>query len=154
VTSVLFVCLGNICRSPAGEAILKQLAGDAPIEVSSCALGDWHVGQRADPRMRAAAKERGLVLKSIAKELTPDMFAKFDYILAADHSVLEEIKSRTRGCEVRGKICLITEYSKAHHREEIPDPYFGDEGGFEGVLDMLEEACSELLAHILSDSRK
>lgn len=151
---VLFVCLGNICRSPAGEAILRGLAGEHPIEVSSCGLGDWHAGQKPDARMRAAAEKRGLKLHSIAKELTPEMLGQYDYILAADHSVLEEIKSRTHGCEVRGKICLITEYSKVHHREEIPDPYFGDEGGFEGVLDMLEEACSELLAHILSDSSK
>ncbi|MGE3953759.1 MAG: low molecular weight protein-tyrosine-phosphatase [Parachlamydiales bacterium] len=143
MTRVLFVCLGNICRSPAGQGILERMAKERglDLEVASCALGDWHLGKLPDPRMRKAAKKRGLDLKSRAAVFHPDFFEHFDYILAADRSILAEIVRRAEGDYPTDHLYLIGDFSSKWPNQDIPDPYHGTEEDFELALDMLEEAC-------------
>ncbi len=150
--SILFVCLGNICRSPAAQAIMLQMVKGTELEeqiyVESCGLGDWHAGKLPDPRMRQAALERGYTLVSKAQAMQPDFFYRFDYILAADHSVIKELYSHAISPEHKAKIHLITKFSRAYAGEEIPDPYYKDRQAFEQVIDMLEDSCKGLLDEI------
>jgi len=153
--AILFVCLGNICRSPAAEGVLIHLArkNNPPIDliVESCGLGDWHEGQLPDERMRKAAKSRGIVLSSRAQPFHTDFFEKFDYILAADKSVMYELHKWAKIPEHKAKIHLMTKFSSSYTNEEIPDPFYLDQGHFELVMDMLEETCQGLLAHLIEE---
>ncbi len=150
--SVLFVCLGNICRSPAAEGVLREMASKEPrfstLHIESCGMGDWHVGQLADVRMREAAKGRGLSLSSRAQCFDSSFLDRFDYILAADKQVLRDLFHYAKTPEQRAKIHLITAFSSNFKNEEIPDPYYGGAAGFELVLDMLEDSCHGLLQEI------
>jgi len=148
MTKILFVCLGNIIRSPAGEEILRQKAksrqNDA-ITVASCGVGDWHVGQLPHETMRRKAKERGYDLQSRAQTFHPLFFSEYDYILAADRTILEELLSQAPDEESKKKIFLITAFSKKFRDRDVPDPYFGDEQLFHHALDILEDSCDGLL---------
>lgn len=150
--SILFVCLGNICRSPAAEGILRHMLKDdvigKNIHIESCGLGDWHVGKLPDDRMREAAKNRGFILASRAKKVDPSFFDRFDLILAADHKVLKELYRYAATPEAKAKLHLITHYSSCYRDEEIPDPYYQGEAGFEHVLDMIEDSCHGLIQHL------
>ncbi len=149
---VMFVCLGNICRSPAAEATLRHMAeegGLSPhLEIDSSGLGAWHVGQQADSRMRTAAQTRGLSLVGRAKQFNHSHLDAFDYILASDHEVLNELLRITHTPEHKAKIHLMTAFSPAFQGKEVPDPYYNGYGAFEEVLDMLEDACEGLILHI------
>lgn len=152
MTGVLFVCLGNICRSPAGEALFRKLASDAGIagvQVDSCGMGDWHEGQLADPRMLKAAGERGLDLESRAMPFHDRFFDQYQYILAADRSILHKLKERVRGPGDLDHLFLLGDFGKKHKGEDIPDPYHGSAEDFERSLDMLEDHCEGFLAHLL-----
>lgn len=155
--SILFVCLGNICRSPAAEGVfLQQLEarglGDA-IRVDSAGTGAWHAGERADPRMRAAARARGIELGSIARQITPRDLEEFDLILTMDADNL----AQTRRLDPRGRfhdrIRPLASYCRHQRVEAIPDPYAGGPEGFEHVLDLLEDACDALLSSLMSPPR-
>lgn len=149
--TILFVCLGNICRSPAAEGVLQHLANKhqlTDLAVESCGIGDWHVGQLPDERMQRAAQDRGIILKSRAKAFDTTFFQRFDYILAADHDILHELYARAKTPEQKAKIHLMTDYSLSYRGEDIPDPYYRGEGGFETVLDMIEDCCEALAHHI------
>lgn len=151
--NVLFVCLGNICRSPAAEGIMRHLAEKQNLKdltVESCGIGDWHVGQMPDERMQRAARNRGVILSSRAQTFHNDFFAQFDYILAADKDVLHELYVKAKTPENKAKVHLMTDYSKTYRGEDIPDPYYAGEAGFETVLDMLEDCCESLANHIYS----
>lgn len=145
--SILFVCLGNICRSPAAEGILKHISKERSLDlyVASCGLGEWHVGELPDRRMRQAAKNRGIILDSRAQSFKASFFEDFDYIMAADQEVLETLRSWTKNTK---KLHLITHFSNKYKGKDIPDPYYGDGAGFEHVLDMLEESCEALIKHL------
>jgi protein-tyrosine phosphatase len=145
--SILFVCLGNICRSPCAEGVLKHYSKDADLDlhVESCGLGDWHQGQLPDERMRRTANNRGIVLSSRAQALQHDYFDKFDIILAADNSVMYELHKWATTPEHKAKIHLITKYSKLYHEQEIPDPFYEDQAQFELVMDMIEDSCHGLI---------
>lgn len=152
---VLFVCMGNICRSPAGEGILKNLLREDPelnIIVESCGIGDWHVGRPPDSRIQEVSKMRGIILTSRAQQFQHDFFKRFDYILAADKEVLQYLHRYANDLEDKAKISLITEFSCAYHGQEVPDPYYQGDEAFEFVLDMLEDACIGLITHIRQKS--
>ncbi|MDF2576880.1 MAG: wzb [Chlamydiales bacterium] len=153
--SVLFVCLGNICRSPAGEAILKYKLRNFPqldqlVHVESCGTGGWHIGELPDSRMRAAAAKRHIPMTSSAQQFKSIFFDQFDYILAADHSVLETLQSYTSKKEYLDKIQLINRFNPnlEYYMQEVPDPYYGGDEGFDHVLDMLDSACDGLIKEL------
>lgn len=149
--SVLFVCLGNICRSPAAEGILQSLAEKKGVsnqlKVESCGIGGWHVGELADERMRVSAKTRGIVLTGRAKKFDTVFFADFDLILAADHEVLHDLYRYAKTPEQKAKLHLICDFCEYYRGQDIPDPYYGGDAGFDLVLDMLEDACQGILEH-------
>lgn len=150
--SVLYVCLGNICRSPAAEALLRQMnaESDNPLElhVESCGLGSWHIGKLPHEDMQEAAGDRGLTLYSRAQLFKPEFLERFDYVLAVDQSVIHELYRYAKIPEQKAKIHLVTEYSKLYHGEKIPDPFSQGRVAFDLVLDMLEDSCQGLLNHL------
>ena len=153
-TSVLFVCLGNICRSPAAEAVFQNLINDKGIGnqfiVDSAGTGSWHVGKKADSRMRLAAKKRNINITSNARQIREDDFRKFKYILVMDdsnfHNVID-LKNRVKGSDF-AKILKIQDFSSIFNEKEVPDPYFGGDAGFDHVLDILEDSVSCFLEQI------
>jgi protein-tyrosine phosphatase len=152
--SVLFVCLANICRSPAAEGVFRQMIAQDPalqdIHVESCGLGDWYVGHLPDERMRAAAKERGIILMSRAQSFQPHFFQHFDYILGVDYEVTHILHKYAKEPTEKAKIHLITAFSATFKNEEIPDPFHQGDAAFELVLDMIEDSCQGLIEHLKS----
>ena len=153
-TSVLFVCLGNICRSPAAEAVFQNLINDKGIGnqfiVDSAGTGSWHVGKKADSRMRFAAKKRNINITSHARQIREDDFRKFKYILVMDNSNFNNVvdfKNRVKGSDF-AKILKIQDFSSIFAEKEVPDPYFGGDAGFDHVLDILEDSVSCFLEDI------
>lgn len=148
MASILFVCLANVCRSPAAQAILEHMAKEAghlDLVVDSCGIGSWHVGHLADERMQKVAQIRGIPLSHKAKQFKEEYFEEFDYILAADKEVLSYLFSWADKVENKAKIHLITEFSVCYQGQDIPDPYYQGEPGFDYVMDMLEDSCQGLL---------
>jgi protein-tyrosine phosphatase len=150
---ILFVCLGNICRSPTAEGVFRHTVAARNLEhlfeIDSAGTGDWHLGAPPDERARHAAARRGIDLEGLRarQALRADM-ALFDYIIAMDHAnrvALEELADD----EQRHKIHLMLDFSDSIEQDEIPDPYYGGEQGFDRVLDMIEQASIDLLQHIL-----
>ncbi|TXI42321.1 MAG: low molecular weight phosphotyrosine protein phosphatase [Nitrosomonas sp.] len=151
---ILFVCLGNICRSPAAAGILADLIKDHPADkdfvIDSCAIGDWHIGEKVDSRMQAAALSRGVVLPGRAKLFMSSYFDDFDYIFAVDQSVLHELHHLAKTPQHKAKVHLFTAFSLGYHNQDVPDPYYGGDSGFELVLDIIEDACEGFLQHLSS----
>ena len=155
VKKILFVCLGNICRSPAAEGIFKQKIKDRHLEklfmVDSAGTGGWHDGNLADPRMRETALSRGIELTSRSRKIEESDLFKFDHILVMDKDNLNAVKSLTKDHKnpVNSKIKLILSYSKNYHLEEVPDPYYGGQNGFDEVIDLLDEAIDGLIDSLM-----
>ena len=151
VIRILFVCLGNICRSPAAEGIFNQKIKERDLEnffaVDSAGTGSWHVGSLPDRRMRATALSRGIELTSRARQIEENDLYEFDQILVMDKDNLEAVKSLAKDDmnSVNSKIKLILSYSKNSQLDEVPDPYYGGQNGFEKVLDLLNDAIDELI---------
>ncbi len=155
--AVLFVCLGNICRSPAAEGMLRKMAQEAGVEdlkVESRGLGDWHLGRLPDERMREAALGRGIILSMRASQIMPSDFEQFDPILAASHTVLLELLPLAQTAEQKSRIKLITSFSKNYPNQDIPDPYYKDAADFDLVLDMLEDSCHGIIAYLYPNNLK
>ena len=154
---ILFVCLGNICRSPAAEAILanklEKLQLIDQFEVDSAGTGNWHVGKLADSRMREAASNRGISIKSRARQISLDDFNKFDLILTMDNDNLLQVKSLAKelGTTSYAKIKPLLSYSIQTDLIEVPDPYYGGDKGFDQVIDLLEVAIDGLIKEIKVD---
>lgn len=147
---ILFVCLGNICRSPSAEAVFTHKVKEAGLEnqymIDSAGTGGWHVGKPADQRMQKHAEKRGFRLTSLGRQFDPDTdFDEFDLIIAMDDENVNDLKELARNSEDIRKIHKMTDFSKEWRYTEVPDPYYGGEEGFELVLDLLEDACEGLL---------
>ncbi|MDE3272518.1 low molecular weight protein-tyrosine-phosphatase [Pseudoalteromonas sp. G4] len=143
---VLVVCMGNICRSPTGEAVLKAKAIDTgiAIEVDSAGTIAYHAGERSDPRSRAAGEARGYDFSMIrARQVTANDFEYFDEILCADKQNLADLQAICPN-QYQDKIKLFLSYGDMGENE-IPDPYYGGDQGFETVLDLVENACDAFL---------
>lgn len=148
---ILFVCLGNICRSPAAEGVCKHLVDQKSMKnivIASCGIGDWHIGKSPDKRMQETARARGLALNSIAQQFKLDFFDDFDYILGADQEVMRVLHHYANSPEHKAKLFLMTHFSSLYQEQEVPDPYYQPEAAFDLVLDMLEDSCLGLLRHI------
>ncbi len=148
---VLFVCLGNICRSPAAEAAFMKIVTDAGLaaefEADSAGTGAWHVGEPADRRMRRAGARRGIAVTSIARQVGPDDFKRFDHIFAMDESNLRTLLSKAPERH-RGKIRLFRDFDPTAPGEDVPDPYYGDASDFDEVLDIAERTSRALLEYL------
>ncbi|MBU3058448.1 low molecular weight protein-tyrosine-phosphatase [Pseudomonas indica] len=148
---VLFVCLGNICRSPTAEGVFRHRVREAGLEerihIDSAGTGDWHVGKAPDSRTCRAARLRGYDLSGLrARQFQREDFERFDLVLAMDRSNLRHIQA-VRPATARAELDLfLRRYDMA--LDEVPDPYYGGEDGFEQVLDLIERASDALLAEI------
>lgn len=145
---ILFVCLGNICRSPTAEAVLRELASEQPLadlEIDSAGTGGYHAGQPPDPRTLAAARRRGLAMDALrARKIERADFQRFDLILAMDRQNLIDCE-RIAPTPRRAQLRLFLEFAPACGYQEVPDPYNGEEADFERVLDLAEAGCRGLL---------
>jgi protein-tyrosine phosphatase len=148
---VLFVCLGNICRSPTAEGVLRHKLREAGlqarVEVDSAGTGDWHVGKAADLRTRQAAQRRGYDLSALrGRQVQAADFNAFDLILAMDNSNLRDLQQLRPGNAAAELDLFLRRYQL--QLDEVPDPYYGGADGFEQVLDLIEQACEGLLREI------
>lgn len=149
--SVLFVCLGNICRSPSAEGLFRHVVESAgladKVRIDSCGTGDWHVGRAPDARARAAAAKRGVDIGGLrARQFQESDLAEFDYVLVMDHQNLadvQRIRTRVGGTQPE----LFLSYGHSIY-DEVPDPYYGGDQGFETVLDLIQEASEGLLLQL------
>jgi protein-tyrosine phosphatase len=150
--SVLFVCLGNICRSPTAEGVFRAAAERAGIakmvHADSAGIGDWHIGLPPDPRAINAAKRRGYDLSAIrGRQVEVADFTRFGWILAMDASNLEALEEM-RPAEFEGRLGLLLDFAPDLGLRDIPDPYFGGPEGFDRVLDLVEPAMNGLISEI------
>lgn len=147
---IVFVCLGNICRSPSAEGVFKHIVEhhglSGQFEIDSAGTQAYHVGEGADKRMISHAAKRGYKLTSIARKFNPNTdFDYFDLIIGMDNENISVLKSKTRTAADIQKIHKMTDFRKEYKYDEIPDPYYGGAEGFELVLDLLEDSCEGLL---------
>lgn len=154
---VLFVCMGNLCRSPMAEGVfrhhVRQAGLEGRIEIDSAGTHDYHVGDPPDPRAQSAAGRRGYEIGGQrGRQVSRADFSEFDYLLAMDEVNLRILR-RLCPSEHAHKIRLFMEFSAAGAPREVPDPYYGGDQGFEDVLDMVEEASQGLLEHLLTHIR-
>ena len=144
---LLFVCLGNICRSPTAEGVMRRLVRDAGledrIEIDSAGTGGWHVGAPPDERATEAARRRGITLEGAARRFSVADFDRFDLILAMDSENLRDLLALAPDDDARAKVRLLRGPNL-----DVPDPYYGGPDGFDVVLDQVEEACRKLLDEI------
>lgn len=149
---VLFVCMGNICRSPTAESVFRALVEKAGMEqrilIDSAGTHDYHVGDPPDARAQRAAMQRGYDMSELrGRQVQREDFARFHYVLAMDNANLAILR-RLRPHDAEGYLGLLLEFSKLCGEREVPDPYYGGASGFEHVLDLVEDAAGELLTHI------
>ena len=166
--SVLFVCLGNICRSPTAEGVFRRMLVDAGLDdrvfVDSAGTGDWHVGLPPDARATAAARQRGIDLTGLrARQTKPEDLERFDYVVAMDASNLASLRDLQQGMgrdREQGRVVRLLDFASDRAGDgtgvgatdsltrDVPDPYFGGHDGFDQVLDLIEDACAGLLHEV------
>ena len=151
-TSVLFVCLGNICRSPLAEGIFKHLVdGDGLTDefvIDSAGTGAWHVGESADGRMMVVAERNGITLTSRARQVTAEDLDHFDYVIAMDRSNLEDLQRMVDLSGADVSLHLLREFDPENDGDEVPDPYYGGSTGFEHVYKIVHRSCQAFLEHL------
>jgi protein-tyrosine phosphatase len=150
---ILFICMGNICRSPSAEGVFRHLLAqrqvDLEVEVDSAGTHDYHVGEPPDPRAISAARRRGIDLSTLrARSVQPQDFENFDLLIAMDEQNLRELRSRS-GPVYASRLRLMMDFAPDVGRRAVPDPYYGGPQGFEDVLDLLEQASEGLLRQLL-----
>lgn len=156
---ILFVCLGNICRSPTAEAVMARLVAEAElehaIELDSAGTGAWHVGSPPDERATAAAAQRGIEMRGTARQVTDDDFHAFDLLIAMDADNHRELRLRAPHATVAAKVRMLREFDPASDGVtslDVPDPYYGGSDGFDRVLDLVEAACAGLLEQLRAEA--
>lgn len=157
MTAILFVCTGNICRSPTAEGVMRaklEAAGlGAGIHVDSAGISSYHVGEAPDRRSQLHASRRGYDLSGQrARRLLPEDFQRFDYLLAMDRSHLDAMEAIAPR-QGLGRTMLFLDFAAGAATREVPDPYYGGDGGFERVLDLIEAACDGLIAELAGSRR-
>jgi len=149
---LLFVCLGNICRSPAADGVMRDVVEKAGlsdrIEIDSAGTEGWHSGKLPDQRMRQAASTRGITLDHRARQFKAADLERFDLILAMDRDNERNIRTLDRENRHTAKIRLFCDFCTDHSEREVPDPYYGGPEGFEHVLDLIEDGCEGLLREV------
>lgn len=155
-TSVLFVCMGNICRSPAAQAVFQGYVDAAQMtdafEVDSAGTISYHAGELPDSRMRAHAARRGLNLTHRARQIRPSDFDRFDVILTMDEGNYDDVCALASTYESMQKVRRMSDFCQRYQADCVPDPYYGGAQGFENVLDILYDACKGLLDWLLHES--
>jgi|CXWL01.1.fsa_nt_gi protein-tyrosine phosphatase len=153
---ILFVCLGNICRSPAAEGVFRHLLDEAGLaeafKVDSAGIGAWHAGEPADRRMRHAAERRGVLLRSIARQVNLQDFERFDHILAMDASNMQDLRAIAPAAHA-GKIRLFRDLDPDGPGQDVPDPYYGGDAGFDEVLDIVTRVGRAWLIELQASRR-
>lgn len=151
-TKILFVCLGNICRSPAAENIMNHQIATAglndQIECDSAGTSSYHIGSPPDRRMTESLKKRGYVVGGRARQFQVEDFEEFDLILAMDRDNYQEILIGDRQGKYAHKVKMMCDYAQNFRDKEVPDPYYGGQAGFDHVIDLLEDACQQLLVEL------
>ncbi len=156
-TSVLFVCMGNICRSPTAEGVFRHVVRQRnlqdQISIDSAGTHAYHIGESPDPRSQSTALGRGVDLSAQrARKAIKDDFERFDYILAMDRSNYEDLKQLGQGADL-SKLYLFMDFAKDWDNDEVPDPYYGGANGFDQVFDMVQSASQGLLEHIINNTK-
>ncbi len=154
--SVLFVCLGNICRSPLAEGVFRHILDEKGLSdrfrVDSAGTGSWHVGESPDHRSTRSAATHGVTLTGHARQIQPEDFHRFDHIVAMDQSNLSHLQRYLEGVGGEVTLSLLREFDPQGGPDaEVPDPYYGGPNGFEEVYDMVDRSCREFLDHILEE---
>ncbi|WCB92132.1 Putative low molecular weight protein-tyrosine-phosphatase [Baekduia alba] len=157
---LLFVCMGNICRSPTAEAVMRAVVAreglDGEVTIDSAGTGAWHVGNPPDRRSTAAAQARGIVLEGAARQVTAADFEDYDLLLAADAENVAALRRVAPDAAAAEKVVLLRSYDAAAVAAgdlDVPDPYYGGEQGFEDVLDLIAAACDGLLSALRAEGR-
>lgn len=155
--SVLFVCLGNICRSPAAQAVMQRMVDERGLTdrfyIDSAGIGGWHTGDLPDKRMRVHARPRGYELTHRARCVRGADFEDFDLIVGMDASNVDDLCDRAMTLEQQGKVVMMGDYIRLYpNYDHVPDPYYEGSEGFELVLDLLEDACDNLLNRIIEQN--
>lgn len=154
--SLLFICLGNICRSPAAEGVMKAKVHAAGLDdrfyIDSAGIGDWHVGQLPDSRMRERGARRGYRFDSHARQIRQSDFDDFDLLLVMDSGNYRAVTSQAPSASDRKKVRMLTDYLVEHTGTDVvPDPYYGGLADFDYALDLIEDACEGLLETLSTD---
>lgn len=155
-TRLLFVCLGNICRSPTGEGVMRHVVEAAGVAdrfvIDSAGTGSWHIGHPPDPRSAAAAAARGITLEGQARQVSSHDFEVFDLLLAADQLNFRDLAAIAPTDEDEAKIHMLRSFDPMSTPDdlEVPDPYYGGASGFDDVIDLVEAACQGLLDDVLA----
>jgi protein-tyrosine phosphatase len=151
-TRVLFVCLGNICRSPLAEGVFASLVEEAGVsaefQIDSAGTGSWHVGERPDARAAMVAREHGIELHSRARQVTEQDLHDFDYVVAMDRDNLRSLERMAAASGAEAHIQLLRAHEPDPDSDEVPDPYYGGVSGFETVYQIVRRSCEGLLAHL------
>jgi protein-tyrosine phosphatase len=154
---ILFVCMGNICRSPTAEGVMRSLLRaeglEGAVEVQSAGTGGWHAGSAPDERAVAVARSRDIVVEGEARQVTAEDFERFDLLLAMDRENERELLARAPDEQARAKVRLLREFDPASVAAgdlDVPDPYYGGPHGFDRVLDQVQAACRGLLDEVRS----